>query len=339
MESKTREFKPIFISGLYRSGTTLVTRMLNNHPDLAVTYDSIHFMRFSYDKYNPIAVKENYSGLIGEIHERIKRRWSMSFDARAVIDQLNSKTNVEYRDVYAALMQEALLKPKGALAWGEKTNVCWNQIPNFLKMFPQGKTIHILRDPRGVLSSYKNMTEEPGLKYLDTAFAALHSFHSVEEYSKNLSGKNYYYLKYEALIADPQKELKALSEFLEIEFNPLMCDHTKFIDRIGKPWGGESSFASFIHGISDKPVNRWKEKLSKVEIFFIEMILREPMMNFGYELCASALNKDEWSQLYSILNDPFIKERYDYWLATGKGRQAYPSDPIQWAKKDPGGRQ
>lgn len=337
MKDQTKKLKPIFISGLYRSGTTLVTRMLNNHPSLSVTYDSVHFMRFSYDKYNPIALKENYSSLIKEIQERIHRRWEMSFDAQAVIDKLNLEPYLDYADVYDALMQEILLKPKKeALRWGEKTNVCWGQIPNFLKMFPEGKTIHVIRDPRGVLSSFKNMTEEPGLRYLDTAFAALNSFHSAQDYLKTIPENNFYCLKYETLISNPKKELKALCDFLEIEFDPIMTDHTKFTDRTGKFWSGESSFEPLICGISDKPVDRWKEKLTKVEVFFMEMILREQMVHFGYELCASALGKDEWDELYGILSDPFINQRYNYWLKTGKGTEAYPSDPILWAKRDSG---
>jgi len=325
---------PIFITGIYRSGTTLVSRILNNHPDLSVTYDSVHFMRFSYNMYNPIQSKENYSRLVKEIQKRIWKRWNMSLDADDVITRIESEGRIDYAIIYDSIMQVLLLGEKKSARWGEKTNVCWGQIPDFLKMFPKGKTIHVIRDPRDVLSSYKHMTDEPGLRYLDSAFASLHSFHSVHDYQNTLSKSNYYCLKYETLVGSAEEELRHLAEFLEIEYTPVLLDYTKFTDRGGQNWTGESSFDRSIEGISNKPVGRWKEKINSVELFFMEMILREQMVYFGYELSASLLDKDEWDKLYGILQDDFIKERYDRWLKTGRGMEAYPSDPVYWAKKE-----
>ena len=64
---------PILITGTFRSGTTLISRILNNHPKIGVLYDSVNFMRFSYDKYNPIQDEKQYKLLISEISQRIKK--------------------------------------------------------------------------------------------------------------------------------------------------------------------------------------------------------------------------------------------------------------------------
>ena len=41
---------PILITGVYRSGTTYFSRILNAHPDLDVTYDSVNYFRFIIEK-------------------------------------------------------------------------------------------------------------------------------------------------------------------------------------------------------------------------------------------------------------------------------------------------
>ncbi|MGM0411630.1 MAG: sulfotransferase, partial [Bacillota bacterium] len=38
---------PILITGTFRSGTTLISQIMRNHPNIALVYDSVNFMRFS----------------------------------------------------------------------------------------------------------------------------------------------------------------------------------------------------------------------------------------------------------------------------------------------------
>jgi len=65
------------------------------------------------------------------------------------------------------------------------------------------------------------------------------------------------------------------------------------------------------------------------DLFLVELINRPVMSEFGYELSGIELQKDEWLRLYEILHDPLVKSRYNYWLLTGKGLEAYPSDPLR----------
>lgn len=319
----------IFITGIYRSGTTLVSRILNSHPNLWVTYDSVHFMRFSYDKYNPIDLVENAENLVKEVHARIFKRWNMNFNLAKVISCIYALKEINYRKIYELIMEDLALQYKGkVIGWGEKSNVCWGQIPNFLKMFPEGKAIHILRDPRDVMCSYREMTYEPGYAYLDSAFASLHSFISAKNYSKNLSSKNYYCLRYEELVNEPFETIKVLCGFLDIEFEQKMLDALNFIDKSGQRWTGDSSFDKDITEISKKPIGRWQRHALPVEAYFIEMINRPVMHEFNYSMAGFELNKEEWNKLYNILQDPIIKTRYQHWLKTGEGVEAYPSDPL-----------
>lgn len=319
----------IFITGIYRSGTTLVSRILNNHSKLWVTYDLVHFMRFSYDRYNPVQLRENAETLVKEIHARILKRWNVVLDVKSVMSALDHFTEISYRKIYEAVMESLASQHKGSvLGWGEKTNVCWGQIPDFLKMFPDGKVIHILRDPRDVMCSYREMSYEPGHAYLDSAFASLDSFVSAKQFSITLGKENYYCLKYEDLVNNPIRITQSICSFLGIEFEDILLNALKFTDKQGGRWKGDSSFDKDLRAISKKPLNRWKTSARNIEIFFVEMINRPVMHEFNYTLSGIHLTKEEWIEFYDILNDRIINSRYKHWLKTGEGIEAYPSDPL-----------
>lgn len=318
----------IFITGIYRSGTTLISRILNNHSKLWVTYDSVHFMRFSYNRFNPINNKKNAQALVEEIHNRILRRWNMKFNMDKVLSNVFSFGEVTYPVLYDQIMISlAVQEKRGIVGWGEKTNVCWGQIPNFIGMFPEGKVIHVLRDPRDVMCSYREMTYEPGYAYLDSAFASLHSFESANKLSMSLDRENYCFLKYEDIINAPEQTVRNLCDFLGIRFEKKMIDVKSFTSREGKRWTGDSSFNRGFRKISRKPMERWKKNASAAEIFLVEMINRPVMRDFGYDLSGVQPSRKEWIKLYDILSEPILDSRYKKWLKNCEGVEAYPSDP------------
>ena len=318
--------KPVFITGIYRSGTTLISRILNNHRDLNITYDSVHFMRFSFDNFNPIDDEVNYRNLIDEVKERIKSRLELNLDTEKVINEIKNCEKIDYSQIYHILMFNLLLKDSSAKIWGEKTNICWRKIPDFLDMFPEGKIIMMIRDPRDVLISYKNMTTEPGLRYFDSIFASLDSLQSIKKFQEKYSSNNFCFIKYEDLVNMQEKTIQELCDFLGIEFDSVMLDSSQFKDKVGKTWKANSSFDETIEGISNKTIGRWNNRISNVELYLIEMVLRDQMIDFGYDLAAVPLEKNEWDELFDILNDDFIKERYRSWLETGYGHQKYPNE-------------
>ena len=171
------------------------------------------------------------------------------------------------------------------------------------------------------------MTYESGYSYLDSAFASLDALESAMEYKKIFKEDNYRCLKYEDLIANPTKVVRELCDFLGVEFNKNMLKVSYFKDNKGKPWSGDSTFIKRFKTISKKPASRWKKHASALELYFVEMINRRLMPFSGYDLSGNTLNKKQWLDLYFILNDKFLFQKYRHWLKTGKGYEGYPSKP------------
>ncbi|MFX0134328.1 MAG: sulfotransferase [Candidatus Hodarchaeota archaeon] len=319
---------PIFITGVYRSGTTLPTLILNAHSKLRITFDSVQFFRFHLGKYNPI--KERYAEIILEIADRLKKRFSMEIPKERILEKLSKINKISYKSVYSTIMIETFCEGNTDLRWGEKSVLEWTNIPTFLSMFPNGKTIHIIRDPRDVVASYREMTVEPKYRYLDAAFACLHSLNWSVDIGESLPSDKYYLLRHEDIVSAPEETTKKLCNFLKIDFEPEMLDLKNFSNRSGThKWEGNTAFDDIEENISIKSMNRWKNKLRKHEILFVESIIEPFLMEkFGYELSGIKFTIRDMHKLWKYLKlTPLIQSRLNQWLITGDGVESYPSDP------------
>lgn len=304
------------------------TLILNAHSKLRITFDSVQFFRFHFGRYNPIS--ERYPEIIIEIADRLKKRFSIDIPKERILEKLSGIDDISYKNVYSTMMIETFCNGNTDLKWGEKSVLEWTNIPTFLSMFPNGKTIHIIRDPRDVVASYREMTVEPKYRYLDATFACLHSLNWSNDIGKSLPPEKYYVLRHEDIISAPEETTKKLCNFLNIDFEANMLDLESFSNRAGiQKWEGNTAFDDIEDSISTKSTNRWKTKLKKHEILFVESIIGPFLMEkFGYELSGIQFSIKDMHKLWKYLKlTPLIQNRLHQWLITGEGVESYPSDP------------
>lgn len=314
-----KNHNPIFMTGTYRSGTTILSRMIDAHPKLTIAYDSVNYFRW-YIKTNRLPC--DYKDIVYDVGDRVLKRYGISLDCKKIIGNIeNTNEAIDHKHIYTAIMNDYLSYSEKR--WGEKTLLEWTNIPKFLSMFPNGKALHILRDPRDVVASYKNMTFEPGDRYLDAVFACMHSMDTAREYLDLLPSEKYYLVSYESLISNPENELKKICKFLEIGFDINMLDSENYFDNQGDKLtlDSHSSYAAS----EQLPLGRWKEKLSNVEIAFIEGFLSDQMKFFKYK--ASDIYVSFYDILSIIRREELLISRFENYLKTGKGVEEFPSDP------------
>tara|TARA_B100001142_G_scaffold17203_1_gene15978 strand:- start:52 stop:1119 length:1068 start_codon:yes stop_codon:yes gene_type:complete len=317
---------PVFITGVYRSGTTILTGILGAHEELDISHPSVQYFRYILKKgISP----DDYKEIIHSISERVDLRYGIKLNIERILNDIDKEMSIEgisHKIIYDSIMRSLYLN--SGKRWGEKSLLEWTNIPTFLEMFPSGKTIHIIRDPRDVLASYKNMTYETGDKYLDAVFNCLDSMRHAQKYTSSLSQEEYCLVYFEDLINHRIREVERICSFLEIGFDKSLYKEDKIKEGVGE--GSvhltTASHSSFPEDIGDS-FKRWDTKLSKNEIFFTESILSKMMTEFGYELSESYEdNHLEW--LLEIMSEnELINERFINFLMTGKGAEGFPSDP------------
>ena len=317
---------PLFITGVYRSGTTLISKILDSHADLTIVSDTLHFFRFYLDKYNQDGA--TYKRIVSDTAHRLYDRYKIHVPENDINEYLGRLSEISFRDIYNTIMIQTFCNGDRNARWGEKSLIQWTNIPLFLHLFPKGQAIHMIRAPRDVLASYREMTNESANKYLDAIFACLHSMDWASKVGSTLNNKQYLILKHEDLVTNPSATIHNICNFLNIQYNENMTDFSSFRDQTGNPWESNSAFGDIPNNITAVSVGRWQQHLKSFEIGLTESIIGNLLETFDYEPSNTKLTRQDlqlmWEHIHST---PLIQQRLRDWLHTGEGVESYPSDP------------
>ena len=278
----------VFIVGCPRSGTTLLQRMLDAHPLVAIANDP-HFIHYG------IRGQNGDVSLTPEIVERVLsyrtfcRLGLSAAEARAVAER--STTYAEFvGSLFAALARERR-KPLA----GEKTPHYVRYLPLLHSLFPWARVMHIIRDGRDVALStldWARADRGPGRFRLwhdePVAVCALSWRWHVTTGRRDgaaLGEELYAEVLYERLLADPESTLRALTAFLALPFAPEMLTYYegKMSDRPGR--SSKDRWLPPTAGLRD-----WRNQMPARDIELFEAIAGDLLAALGYELTFERLS-------------------------------------------------
>jgi len=320
--------RPIFLSGVYRSGTTFLTAVVNSLPNVAAALSTVKYLRFCQPHHHNLDDDTSFDALLAEIHARIHKRWDLTLDSPEV-RRLIGKEKRTHARVYDAVMH-ALLLSDGSVAtrWAEKLAVQWRDIPLFLQMFPEGQVIHVFRDPRDVTASYKKMTYEPWPTYLDAALNCKAAMIEVPELVSKYGAGRILMLRAEDLAHDLAGTMQRMCEFLGEPLDPASSQLDQFANIRGEDWRTNTSFPEDTANYA-RAHSRWKEHLDSEDLFLIELLCQPEMAAQGYSGSAQDLSRLEATKLSRILSDPWFGERLNSYLVHGRPQAGYRTDPYE----------
>ena len=320
------ESKQILITGCYRSGTEYIANILNDHPKIAAASYITNFMRYYYGNFGVSGQNLNRISLLESASKTIKQRWNRTLDVDTVIDNLSMMKDINYGDIYDAMMQQLVLKGTGKSIWAEKTQLVWRKVPDFLEMFPQGKVIIVIRDPRSVLASFKHVTNAPPPLYLGAIFNMFDVMKKGRQFSDIYEGR-VCMIKFEDTLVHFESTIVDLIKFVDNNLNSdFTINSSQWKTTSGNKWRSNSSF-----DISENPasfdkidaIERWKKHLDSWEVSICEEVNSKNMQYYGYQL-SSGLRKFNLDSLQC----PVISKYYREWKENEKGIEEFPSDPL-----------
>lgn len=319
--------RPIFISGVYRSGTTFLTAVLNRLPSIAAASSTVKYLRFCLPLYPDLDSPSVLDQLLNVTNQRISERWSLTLDVEAIKTRI-AHTPLQHSIIYNEIMYDLLLKnSKSATRWAEKLAMQWRDIPKFLEMFPGGKVVHIFRDPRDVTASYKHMTYEPWPTYLDAALNCTAAMIELPRLVDRYGSDRILTLRAEDLALDLPGQMCTICDFLGETYSDDLSDINSFGDIKGEDWRTNTSFDSNSSNFAKAEV-RWKNNLTNAEIFLVEMICQPYMSDHGYRGSGNSLDQVSFPELAHLLSDNWLSSRIQHFLETGLPHQGYRSDPL-----------
>ncbi len=301
---------PIFISGLRKSGTSMVKTCLDSHPELFVfPGNELHLFKFSY---HPSIVKDKSAFIkdpkeltrkiadnkfINRIADENSEFYIPEFDYNAFKRYIEDFEIKDYKEVYEALCKAFYyaIGKKGNLdnlRFVSKTVLETEFFPELLSWYPDMKFIYVLRNPYAhFVSAIKSLRTHTRINKKQTyegmklsslknpypylapeIFRMKYSYYFMEKFQRIYPDK-FYILIYDDLLKDSQNELKKLSQFLGINYDPVLLKPSI----MNEIWKGNSWNKHQFTQISKAPLDEWKKDISGGEIrlinkFFSDLI-------------------------------------------------------------------
>lgn len=222
----------VFLVGCPRSGTTLLQRLVNAHPQLAITPESHWIPRLIH---KPWALNDD-----GTVTRKLIRRMTEhpKFERLQVTpDQVNQLAPKGTPVTYAWLVSRVLDlygQSQGKALVGDKTPEYVREIARLHALWPRARFVHLIRDGRDVALSmleWQKVDPKPGhfatWKEDPVSTAAWWWRHNVQlgrAAGLALGPRLYMELRYEALVAQPKEQSEALFRFLDLPFDPAVLD-------------------------------------------------------------------------------------------------------------------
>jgi len=176
------------------------------------------------------------------------------------------------------LMEQSIAKKlaaNGQLLWGDKSPNLQHFAKELMLLIPEARFIHIVRDGRANAYSMSSRSYK-NLKLSAQEWVDGNVYGVINQ--EMLGAEQYKFLKYEDLLSEPESELKALCEFLAIEYTEAMLDLSD--DNLPE----EKKYVKSFFDVSK--IDKWKEQLSPSEVEKIEKIQGPLLKQLGYDLAA-----------------------------------------------------
>ena len=327
---------------MFRSGTTLVGRMLHAHPRIALasdgTFPFYKFLRDALESGVGNAAGWGGDAPLADYYFNAHTRRTFEAIQSAILDlpiaapeldrlrtavarwcvghpQYAPKLAPLQDKIHGATFKQVLksLYNIAAEAYGDAkteavgTKEVWTGefCPCLHRSMPGMKLIYVVRDPRGVFASKKHRNAQYPWLFLGRQWRKLAALAWLYGPGGAMPGESFMLLRFEDLLADPEGQARKTCDFLGIKFDEKMVDPTGYVDGYGDPWGQNTAYEK---GKGNKAFNpatadRWREGLSPEEITLTDHICGPEMALLGYE--TATLRQDPQEMLTAVpMQDP-----------------------------------
>lgn len=281
MTTSGAETRPILVCGVGRSGTSLVQSMLAAHSCLAFPPETSFLRRLLAT--GAITHALNHGGDAECLQLLGSDQWvgRTGLKSKELLERARSESAVTGGGLYKALLHlyaERLGKP----CYGDKDPRSIEYLWLVGRILPDVQVLHVIRDPRDVLSSKKKAAWSLKRGSLHHIFANYVQMRIGRTEGASLLGRNYHELVYEALIADPEAVLRDLCQKLGLAFEPGMLEFGSsakgLVSESEMSWKKETlgPLLKDNHG-------KWQQSLSDWEVALTELVCVDAFEAGGYE--------------------------------------------------------
>jgi hypothetical protein len=300
------EESPVFVCGASRSGTTMVSKFISSQTEHHIVRETHYF--------DDLRVR--FNSQLGETLGRDDQKVCEDYFLALTHRPYGHQGDPERADIVRSDLADAALELGGCPdsyfvafcklqmnkhhgnLWGEKTPRHVMRLSEILDVFPNGRVIYMLRDPRGVVASYRDWKNQGGFDLeadpehrrilQEEERRTRKSYHPVictllwkasyraARSAQKLHGENRIRIqKYETLCNEPDTAFVDLFDWIGAEGKPDLSRMTAI----------NSSYDHYKEqgGVQSAPTTRWREKLSPREVGLVECVCGKTLEEAGYQ--------------------------------------------------------
>lgn len=288
-----------FVTGIARSGTTLLRLMLDAHPEMAIppethfatkVINAFHLMR--EDNVSREEMRARGAAIIVG-----HPRWGdFGLDAHEFQRRVDTTAGITARPILRTFY-EYYAETQGKPRWGDKSPPYTWKAPKLQVALPEARFINLIRDGRDVALSLGGVSWGPA-DIAESADKWVKELTLARHRANRLRRGTYLEVRYEDLVTDPEPVLRQVAEFVQLPWSDAMMNYHEGAEkrmaqvvRELKPQGGGLITAEERvrqHELVSKPpssqrAGRWRTDMSEEDRQAFEAIAGDLLRDLGYE--------------------------------------------------------
>ncbi|HLX31789.1 MAG TPA: sulfotransferase [Gaiellaceae bacterium] len=266
----------MIVLGVGRSGTTLLRVMLDRNTTIAIPYETFFVPQLAHRHGR----RPNLGKFLDDLG-RLRTLYDWGITPEDVRSRL--REGMTTREAIAAIY-ETYAQRQGKERWGDKTPLYMQQLPLLARVLPDAIWVHLVRDGRDAALSF---LELPG-GFVGTTWAQPHTaaqfaarWRTELLAARRLgrhAGSRYLEVRYEDLVAEPERELRAICEHASLPWEAGMLDHSRVSDTAHMP----------EHRNLEQPptpgLRDWRSQMSHEDARSFEQVAGDVLRGSGYDL-------------------------------------------------------
>lgn len=265
-----------FIVGCPRSGTTLMQRLLSTHPNSTVLPETFFVRRLMPPG---VALTEH---LGGEQHDRLvasvldSDAWAVQHLSGEALRQEVDRQPCTGAGVLRAWMRTTA-RARGVRVVGEKTPDHALQVGALHRALPNARFVHVVRDPRAVVTSWQSVPWSSGYVWRDAALWR----ERVQAVRRAPASAAVHTVRFEQLVQMPERVMQRVAAFLGLapghRWQQMTAPEQVAVDTEAEPWK-QNALAPIDAAVAE----RWRDTLSPYDQTMVEHVANGEMQRWGY---------------------------------------------------------
>lgn len=282
-----------FIIGFPRSGTTLLRLMLDAHPELAIPPETHLCQVFGKPYATGVLTPEIRIDLLGTLVS--SARWAdLHIERHSLESAIEGIPDGQPVGEAIACLWNTYAAKFGKTRWGDKSPSHMMCVTAIAHALPQARFIHIVRDPRDVVCSMREVWFAQGRTVSAIAQDWVNRLTMFQVDALQFPAR-LMVLRYEDLVTQPAEWVRQICNFINLSFDAKQLD---FFERAPERMSelselrtaaGTTSAAArrSIHALTAREttgerIGRWRKDLSSDDVKAIEEIVSPTARVFRY---------------------------------------------------------